>query len=142
MLDQETPDGLGVVRWIEGRVAGVVTMDVTDGRVGAQFFQLLLEVGALFGALLHQALFLKDLDILDRSGAGGRVPTEGEQVTHDRLLVLLEDIVDRLAHDSGGDRCVAGGEALGHGHDVWHEAELLFGVLQEIIDAGQRFAPK
>jgi RNA polymerase sigma factor (sigma-70 family) len=33
VLDQETPDGLGFALWIEGRVTGVVTMDVTGGRV-------------------------------------------------------------------------------------------------------------
>jgi RNA polymerase sigma-70 factor (ECF subfamily) len=33
VLDQETPDGLGFALWIEGRVTGVVTMDVIGGRV-------------------------------------------------------------------------------------------------------------
>jgi RNA polymerase sigma factor (sigma-70 family) len=33
VLDQETPDGLGFALWIEGRVTGVVTMDVTGDRV-------------------------------------------------------------------------------------------------------------
>lgn len=33
VLDQETPDGLGFALWVEGRVAGVVTMDVSGGVV-------------------------------------------------------------------------------------------------------------
>ncbi|ODU06482.1 MAG: RNA polymerase subunit sigma-24 [Pseudonocardia sp. SCN 72-86] len=33
VLDQETPDGLGFALWVEGRVTGVVTMDVEGDRV-------------------------------------------------------------------------------------------------------------
>lgn len=35
VLDQETPDGLGFAMWNEGRVTGVVTMDVVGDRVAA-----------------------------------------------------------------------------------------------------------
>lgn len=33
VLDQETPDGLGFALWDEGRIIGVVTLDVAAGRV-------------------------------------------------------------------------------------------------------------
>lgn len=33
VLEQETPDGLGFALWDDGRIIGVVTLDVVDGRV-------------------------------------------------------------------------------------------------------------
>ncbi|WP_208378800.1 hypothetical protein [Cumulibacter soli] len=33
VLDQETPDGLGFALWDEGRIIGVVTLDVVAGLV-------------------------------------------------------------------------------------------------------------
>src|SRR5690242_14436514 len=92
-----------------------------------QLLEPLLEVGALLLALTGQIFLGKNLEVLQSRGAGRRVAAEGDQVTHGGLFVLLKNVMDRVAHDGGRDRGVAGGETLRQRHDVGYEAELLRG---------------
>ena len=90
-----------------------------------EFLEPLEQVDALIGALLDQVLILEDLEVADGGGSGDRVTTECQQVTERQRFLILEDLEDRVAHDCGSHRRVAGREALGDGHDVRGDALVL-----------------
>ena len=75
---------------------------------------------ALARRAVHDAVH-EEVDVGERGGAAHGVAAEGGEVVAD-----LEGVGDLGAGDEGAQR-PAVGDALGHGHDVRHDAEVLDG---------------
>ena len=109
------------------RAEEAVAANLADDRVVGQAPEPLGQVGpGLVADLRDQAFLLDDAQVLQGDGAGHGMAGVGEAV--EELAAFLDQgLGDPLADHDRGERQVAGGDALGQGHEVGPDVEELAG---------------
>ncbi|MNJ36516.1 hypothetical protein D3C77_313070 [compost metagenome] len=93
----------------------------------AQALQTLLQIATDILDVVQQVFPLDDLDVLQRRGAADRVAAVGEAVGETPALARLGDhLPDPVGKDTGAQRQVGRGQALGGGDDVRLHAKQFF----------------